>query len=87
MGIDVCVHRSPCSEQLGVLDDLATLFATANLNGGDPYAWLKLTLDRVAAGRSSHEIDALMPWNHHQPRTAPPGRLRIDRAPISSSGC
>ncbi|MGY4230156.1 hypothetical protein ACVMIH_007517 [Bradyrhizobium sp. USDA 4503] len=29
----------------------------------DPFAWLALTLQRIANGWSSSEIDALMPWN------------------------
>ncbi len=29
---------------------IATLLATAKLNGIDPYAWLALTLERIAAG-------------------------------------
>ena len=29
---------------------LATLLATAKLNNVDPHAWLKLTLERIAAG-------------------------------------
>ena len=43
---------------------LATLLATAKLNNVEPHAWLKLTLERIAAGWSNRELDALMPWNY-----------------------
>jgi transposase len=43
---------------------IATLLTTAKLNGVDPYAWLKLTLERIAAGWPNRDMDALMPWNH-----------------------
>ena len=43
---------------------IATVLTTAKLNGVDPYAWLKLTLERIAAGWPNRDIDALMPWNY-----------------------
>ena len=43
---------------------ITTLLATAKLNGVDPSAWLKITLERIAGGWPNHDIDALMPWNH-----------------------
>jgi transposase len=43
---------------------IATLLTTAKINGVDPYAWLKLTLERIAAGWPNRELDALMPWNY-----------------------
>ena len=43
---------------------IATLLATAKINSVDPYAWLKLTLERIADGWPNRNIDALMPWNH-----------------------
>lgn len=42
---------------------IAILRATAKLNGVDPYAWLKLTLERFADGWPNRDIDALMPRN------------------------
>lgn len=42
---------------------IGTLLATAKINGVDPYAWLKLTLERLAAGWPNSQIDELMPWN------------------------
>lgn len=45
---------------------IATLLTTAKLNGVDPYAWLKLTLERIADGWPNRNIDALMPWNHQR---------------------
>ncbi|MEF2074791.1 IS66 family transposase [Consotaella aegiceratis] len=46
---------------------IATVLTTAKLNAVDPFAWLKLTLERLAAGWPNRDIDALMPWNHHVP--------------------
>lgn len=43
---------------------LATVLTTAKLNGVDPFAWLKLTLERLAAGWPNRDLDALMPWNY-----------------------
>lgn len=43
---------------------IATLLATAKLNGVDPYAWLKLTLERIADGWPNRDIDDLVPWNY-----------------------
>ena len=41
---------------------IATLLTTAKINGVDPYAWLKLTLERLAAGWPNRDLDALMPF-------------------------
>ncbi len=46
---------------------LASLIETAKLNGVEPYAWLKATLEAIAAGRPSSRIDDLMPWNFKPP--------------------
>jgi transposase len=43
---------------------IATLLQTAKMNNVDPQAWLIQTLQRLANGWPSSEIDALMPWNH-----------------------
>jgi len=43
---------------------IATLLATARLNEVDPYAWMKLTLERIASGWPNKDLDALMPWRH-----------------------
>jgi hypothetical protein len=43
---------------------IATLLQTAKMNGIDPLAWLTQTLERIANGWPSSEIDALMPWNY-----------------------
>ncbi|MFK3664697.1 IS66 family transposase [Ochrobactrum teleogrylli] len=43
---------------------IATLLQTAKKNNVDPLAWLKQTLERIASGWPSSEIDALMPWNY-----------------------
>jgi transposase len=46
---------------------LATLLTTAKLNDVDPEAWLKLTLERIANGWPNRDLDALLPWNYHEP--------------------
>ncbi len=43
---------------------IATLLQTAKMNNIDPLAWLAQTLERMANGWPSSEIDALMPWNY-----------------------
>ncbi|OMI12940.1 hypothetical protein BSN85_08695 [Bradyrhizobium brasilense] len=43
---------------------IATLLQAAKMNNVDPFAWLPLTLQRIANGWPSSEIDALMPCNH-----------------------
>jgi transposase len=43
---------------------IATLLQTAKVNSVDPQAWLTQTLERLANGWPSTEIDALMPWNY-----------------------
>ncbi len=43
---------------------IATLLQTAKMNNVDPLAWLTQTLERIANGWPSSEIDALMPWNY-----------------------
>ncbi|MBP1299638.1 MULTISPECIES: IS66 family transposase [Bradyrhizobium] len=43
---------------------IATLLQTAKMNNIDPFAWLAVTLQRIANGWPSSELDALMPWNH-----------------------
>ena len=43
---------------------IASLLQTAKMNGVDPFAWLKLTLERLANGWPNSRIDELMPWNH-----------------------
>lgn len=42
---------------------IATLLTTARLNDVDPFAWLKITLERIAAGWPNRDLDALLPWN------------------------
>jgi transposase len=42
---------------------IATLLSTARLNDVDPFAWLKITLERIAAGWPNRDLDALLPWN------------------------
>jgi transposase len=48
---------------------LASLMATCKLNAIDPFAYMKATLEALAAGHRNAEIDLLLPWNFQAPRT------------------
>jgi hypothetical protein len=42
---------------------VASLVATAKLNGVEPLAWLTDVLERMVAGRTkAHELERLLPW-------------------------
>jgi transposase len=41
---------------------IASLIATAKMNGIDPFAYLKATLEALANGHSQSRINDLMPW-------------------------
>ncbi|THV10580.1 IS66 family transposase [Rhizobium rhizophilum] len=43
---------------------IATLLQTAKMNNVDPQAWLTQTLERIAKGWPSSDLDALMPCNY-----------------------
>jgi transposase len=43
---------------------VASLVATAKLNGVEPQAWLTDVLGRMISGRTkAHELARLLPWN------------------------
>ena len=43
---------------------MASLIATAKLNGVEPLAWLTDVLERMVAGRTkATELERLLPWN------------------------
>ena len=41
---------------------IASLVETAKMNGVDPHACLKATLEAIAAGHAASKIDKLLPW-------------------------
>jgi transposase len=42
---------------------VASLVATAKLNGVEPLAWLTDVLEQMASGRTkAHELERLLPW-------------------------
>jgi transposase len=42
---------------------VASLVATAKLNGLEPQAWLTDLLERMVSGRTkAHELERLLPW-------------------------
>lgn len=42
---------------------IGSFMETCRMNGVDPLAWLTATLEKLAAGHSIKDLDALMPWN------------------------
>ena len=42
---------------------IASLIETAKLNGVNPHAWLKETLEAIAAGHPNSRREELLPWN------------------------
>jgi transposase len=50
---------------------LASLIATCKLNGVEPYAWMKATLEAIANGHPQSRIDELMPWAFKSSPPAP----------------
>ena len=57
---------------------IATALTAAKLNGVDPYAWLKFTLERIATGRPNRDLDALMCGF----RLKPAGDSEVKPAPV-----
>src|SRR3712207_6144122 len=50
---------------------VASLVATAKLNGVEPLAWLTDVLERMVSGRTkAHELEHLLPWNWKAERLA-----------------
>ena len=45
---------------------VASLLATAKLNGVEPFAYLKDVLERMSDGHPVSRIDDLLPWNWTQ---------------------
>jgi hypothetical protein len=42
---------------------VASLLATAKLNGVEPFAYLKDVLERLSNGHPVNQLDDLLPWN------------------------
>ncbi len=50
---------------------VASLVATAKLNGVEPQAWLTDVLERVVSGRTkAHQLARLLPWTWKAERSA-----------------
>ena len=54
---------------------IASLIETAKINNVEPFAYLKATLEAIAAGHPQHRIDELLPWNF-QPSSYNPGAFQ-----------
>ncbi|WP_262386679.1 transposase domain-containing protein [Roseobacter fucihabitans] len=39
------------------------MIETCKINGVEPFAYLKSTLEAIAAGHPKNRIDDLLPWN------------------------
>ena len=46
---------------------IASLIETCKMNGVEPYAWLKTTLEKIATGHPNGSIVELIPWNFKPP--------------------
>ena len=44
---------------------IASLLETCKMNGVEPYAWLKSTLEKIADGHPQSRVRELLPWNFH----------------------
>ena len=44
---------------------IASLIETAKINGVEPFAYLKATLEAIARGHPNDRLDDLLPWNFH----------------------
>ena len=42
---------------------IASLIETAKINGAEPFAYLKATLEAIASGHPNDRLDELLPWN------------------------
>ena len=54
---------------------IASLIETRKMNGVEPYAWLKDTLEKIASGHPNSRIDELLPWNFIPPSSRKSGAL------------
>ena len=43
----------------------ASQIETCGMNGVEPHAWLKSTLEQIAADHPQSRIHELLPWNFH----------------------
>ena len=44
---------------------IASLIETCKMNGVEPHAWLRSTLEKIAAGHPQSRIHELLPWNRN----------------------
>ena len=55
---------------------VASLVASAKLNGVEPLAWLTDVLERMVSGRiKAHELEQLLPWNWQAERVGTEPRV------------
>jgi len=58
------LRRRPCLQSRGANGAWTslTLIATCKMNGVEPFAYLKTTLERLAGGHPHSRLDELLPW-------------------------
>ena len=49
-------------EGAGAWGRIASLLETCKMNGVEPYAWLKSTLEKIAGGHPQSRVHELLPW-------------------------
>src|SRR5690349_11417523 len=73
-------NRPPGDGGAGHWAIVASLVATAKLNGVEPLAWLTDVLERVLSGRTkATELERLLPWNRKAERVAAAVHARRSR--------
>ena len=55
---------------------IASLIETAKMNGVDPFAYLKATLEAIASGHPNSRLDELLPWNFKPTSSGEPWTAR-----------
>ena len=65
LGLDALLLRSRYRASHDALSHvvMASLIETCKMNGVEPYAWMKSTLEKIAAGHPQSKIHDLLPWN------------------------
>jgi transposase len=56
-------HVAPSDEGGRAWSCIASLIETCKINGVEPYAYMKSTLEAIASGYPKSRIDDLLPWN------------------------
>jgi hypothetical protein len=70
----ICSHPRFADEENEMANEhqaiVASLIATAKLNNIEPFAYLRVVLERLSDGYPMGRLDDLLPWNWTQLRAA-----------------